>query len=74
MRKRVRLTFGKVPERALHSDVTERCKFSTGESGDFATYLWSAPSRTPYLFLTEVLYLCDTHCPSYLLRPSLFFP
>jgi hypothetical protein len=34
MRKRVRLTFGKVPERVLHSDVTERCKCSTGESGE----------------------------------------
>src|SRR5271155_1365018 len=49
MRKRVRLTFGKVPERVLHSDVTERCKCSTGESGELpASYLPSSQSTTRY--------------------------
>jgi hypothetical protein len=41
------LTFGKVPERVLHSDVTERWKCSSGESGEIGiTYLWNAQSRT----------------------------
>jgi hypothetical protein len=41
MRKRVRLTFGKVPERVRHSDVTERWKCSTGVSGEIGVSLIS---------------------------------
>jgi hypothetical protein len=50
MRKRVRLTFGKVPERVLHSDATERCKCSTGEPASLLLLISGARKSRTHTF------------------------